>query len=67
MQTGKIEIKNQRVYVKPDEANQLVEVSNVYWNEELKEWLIQNDYKIIKNNQPCKFEITKEKYVLLLK
>ena len=42
---------------KYEALKQGIEVKNVYWSEALKEWFIPSDYKILKNNQPCKAEI----------
>ena len=42
-------------------SKQLIKVINVFWHKGLKEWLLMVNYKIIKNNAPCKAEVTGDK------
>ena len=37
-----------------------VEVSNAHWNIDKKKWAVMFVWEFIKNNQPCRAEITKD-------
>jgi len=38
-------------------SKQLIEVENVFWNFEKKEWICLLIWRIIRNNQKCKAEV----------